>query len=83
MNATQLTKDRWYQARLKKGTLIMNAWIQNKDGRLKPGVKVELLPSKEWWTVDTIYPGVSYTTEALNKTKKLNRASLPSVDPIK
>lgn len=73
---------RWYQCRLTKGNAVMTAWIQNKGGRLKDGVEVELLPTRELWTVVTVYDTASYTSEGLARMKNQTRASLPSVKPM-
>lgn len=73
---------RHYQCLLVKGTATLTAWIENKGGRLKEGVQVELLPTRELWTVKRVYDHVGLVRAALSALKNANRASLPSVKPM-
>lgn len=69
----------YYQCRLRLHTLETIGWIEARGAKV--GAAVELLPSGEYWTVVEVFAhGLS--EDVLKEQQKLNRHSLPSVEPI-
>ena len=68
------------QCRMRMGTLETTAWIEMRGAQ--PGVLVELLPSREKWEVVEVFRRIVLPEESLRVTQRLNRHSLPSVEPI-
>lgn len=76
----------YYQCRLERpmtGSVhVMSqtvAWIEARGAKI--GVRVELLPDKEVWTVAQVY-GHSLSEDVLKENQRLNRHSLPSIEPM-
>lgn len=68
------------QCRLRRGGHEQTAWIEVRGARA--GAEVELLPSRELWTVTAVHAHI-LPEDALRELQALNRHSLPSVDPIR
>lgn len=67
----------YYQCRLRRGTSVTTAWIEDRGARV--GAIVELLPAKEdWEVVEVFHPG--QPEDVLRTNQRLNRNSLPSVE---
>lgn len=69
----------YQQCRLQRGTEITTGWIETRGA--KKGARVEVLPSREWWDVVEVFPH-TLTEDLLREQQRLNRRSLPSVEPI-
>lgn len=73
----------YYQCRLERespGTVVVTTgWIEARGAKV--GAQVELLPSKKVWTVAEVF-GIEMPEDMLKEHQKLNRKSLPSVEPI-
>jgi hypothetical protein len=69
-----------YQCRLTHGSSTTTAWIPTRGAR--QGAYVQLLPSKELWYVDQVFTEHPLPEDVLKEHQKLNRKSLPSIDPI-
>jgi len=72
-------KTQMYQCVLRQGTKRLTAWIEARGA--KKGATVELLPSKEDWEVLEVFEH-GMPSGVLQETKRLNRKSLPSIDPM-
>lgn len=68
------------QCLLRRGTHEQTAWIDARGATA--GAEVELLPSRELWTVAAAY-AQTLPEDALRELQSLNRHSLPSVEPIR
>ena len=69
----------YYQCRLRRGDSETTAWIPARGAYV--GKSVELLPSREFWEVVEV--GNSLPEDMLREQQKLNRHSLPSIDPMR
>ena len=69
----------YFQCRLRRGTSETTGWIEARGA--KTGVSVELLPSRELWEVVEVFEH-GLPEELLKEHQKLNRRSLPSIDPM-
>src|SRR5277367_3775288 len=69
----------FYQCRLRMGTLETTGWIEARGAKL--GSYVELLPDREQWEVVEVFALNVMAEESLKETQRLNRRSLPSVEP--
>lgn len=67
------------QCRLVNGLKTTTAWIDVRGA--KQGAKVQLLPSKEVWTVQEAY-GNQLPDNLVKLIQQLHRNSLPSVEGI-
>lgn len=67
------------QCRLRRGTAETVGWIEKRGARR--GARVELLPSRELWDVVEVFAH-TLPEDSLRETQRLNRRSLPSVQPI-
>lgn len=67
------------QCRLTRDGQEMTAWIEARGA--KPGATVELLPSRELWTVAEVYDH-ALPEDVLKESQRLNRRSLPSVEAM-
>lgn len=68
---------KYFQCRLKRGTLETTGWIEERGAKL--GYTVELLPSKDRWEVDAVF-GHAIPEDLLKEHQRLNRGSLPSIE---
>lgn len=69
----------YFQCRLQRGTSETTGWIEARGA--KTGATVELLPSGEMWEVVEVYKH-GLPEDILKEKQRLNRRSLPSVEPI-
>lgn len=69
----------YFQCRLRRGTSETVGWIEARGA--KTGATVELLPSRETWIVAEVFTH-GLPEDMLREQQKLNRKSLPSVEPI-
>jgi hypothetical protein len=70
----------YYQCLMRMGTLETTGWIEARGAR--KGAQVELLPSRELWEVVKVFKENVLPEESLRETQRLNRRSLPSVEPM-
>lgn len=68
----------YYQCRLRRGDRWTTRWIEQRGA--KRGVQVEVLPSRELWTVAVVYSTHGMPESLLREHQRLNRGSLPSVE---
>ena len=68
---------KYQQCRLSKGEFTATAWIEQRGAKI--GAIVELLPSRDEWTVTKVYDHVM-SEDSLREVQMLNRRSLPSVE---
>lgn len=61
-------------------TREQTAWIEARGA--KRGATVELLPSREKWRVAEVFKEQGMPEDSLREHQRLNRNSLPSVDPM-
>lgn len=74
------TAPQYYQCRLRRGNTETVGWIEARGAR--EGARVELLPSRELWDVVEVFDhGVPQ--DDLKEQQRLNRNSLPSVEPMR
>jgi len=69
----------YFQCRMQRGTSETTGWIEARGA--KTGATVELLPSRETWRVVEVFDH-GLPEDMLKEQQKLNRHSLPSVDPM-
>lgn len=70
--------NKYFQCKLRRGDAETTGWIEARAA--KDGVTVELLPAGELWTVVEVYS--SLPADVLKETQRLNRKSLPSIEPM-
>lgn len=75
MSATK----QYFQCRLRRGESETTGWIEARGAKV--GATVELLPSRENWTVVEVYEH-GLPEDILKENQRLNRRSLPSVEPM-
>lgn len=69
----------YFQCRLQRGESVTTGWIEARGAKV--GATVELLPSRELWEVAEVFTH-GLPEDVLRENQKLNRRSLPSVEPI-
>lgn len=69
----------YFQCRLRRGTSETVGWIEARGA--KTVATVELLPSRKKWQVVEVFTH-GLPEDMLREQQKLNRRSLPSVEPI-
>lgn len=75
-----MSADRYFQCLIRRGTAHQTAWIPERGAKI--GYQIELLPSHEMWSVVEVYD-FGLPEPLLREQQRLNRHSLPSVDPIR
>lgn len=70
----------YYQCRMRMGTLETTGWIEARGAKV--GARVELLPAREQWKVVEVFKENVMPEESLRETQRLNRRSLPSIEPM-
>ena len=70
---------KYQQCRLHRDAAETTAWIEVRGAKV--GARVELLPSRELWTVVEVFDH-TLPEDMLKETQRLNRGSLPSVERI-
>jgi hypothetical protein len=70
----------YYQCRMRMGTLETTGWIEARGAKV--GAHVELLPAREQWEVVEVFTENVLPEESLRETQRLNRRSLPSIEPM-
>lgn len=78
--ADRMMAKRYFQCRLRLGTLETTGWIEARGA--KAGAKVELLPSRQLWDIAAVYECCSLSEEYLKELQGLHRHSLPSIEPM-
>ena len=69
----------YQQCRLRKDGHFQTRWIEKRGA--KPEAVVEVLPSKELWTVDVVYAR-TLPEDQLKKMQLMHRGSFKSIEPI-
>lgn len=72
-------RPRYFQCRLVRSnntSLQTTGWIEARGAKV--GAQVELLPSKEWWTVAEVFDH-GLPEEMLREYQRMHRKSLPSI----
>jgi hypothetical protein len=70
----------YYQCELSLNSSHTTAWIEERGAH--EGAEVQIMPEREWWTVDKVYRDHPLPENALREYQRQNRHSLPSVEPI-
>jgi hypothetical protein len=70
----------YYQCRLRRGDSETIGWIEKRGAKM--GVSVELLPSRELWEVVEVFRENCLPETSLREHQRLNRRSLPSIEPM-
>lgn len=70
----------YYQCRLRMGTSETTGWIEARGAKV--GAHIELLPARERWEVIEVFKSNVMPEESLRETQRLNRRSLPSIEPM-
>lgn len=71
---------KYKQCSIRREHWVQTAWIETRGARV--GFVVELLPSRDKWEVIEVFNSVVLDEVQLREIRTLNRASLPSVDPM-
>jgi hypothetical protein len=74
-----MASQQYFQCLLRRGESETVGWISARGART--GAYVELLPSQEFWMVAEVFTH-GMPEDLLKKHQRLNRHSLPSVEPI-
>lgn len=69
----------YFQCRLQRGNTKTTGWIEARGAKV--GATIQLLPSDEMWEVAEVFKH-GLPEDVLKETQKLNRRSLPSVEPM-
>lgn len=70
----------YLQCHLTRGDSHTTRWIESRGAIV--GASVEVLPERELWEVTEVFKGIALREDILKEHQRLNRHSLPSVEPV-
>jgi hypothetical protein len=75
----RMPANQYFQCLLRRGQSETTGWLEKRAA--KAGAEIELLPSRELWTVAKVYEH-GLPADVLKEHQLLNRNSLLSVEPM-